>query len=89
MATLEWHLLEAERQGSDPLVVDLRRLTFMDSPGLMALFRAHERARDGGWRLAVINGTGPAHRLFQITNADQTIQVLEAVEGAGGETPEV
>ncbi len=85
---LEEHLLEAEQRSSDPLVVDLRRLTFLDSTGLAALFRAHERARDGGWRFAVINGTGQAHRLFQITDADRTIEVLEDPDEASakGET---
>src|ERR1044072_1807273 len=73
---------EAEQRGSDPLVVDLRRLTFLDSTGLAALFRAHQRARDGGWRSAAINGTGLAHRLFQITDADRTIEVLEDPEEA-------
>jgi hypothetical protein len=30
--------------------------------------------------MVVINGTGQAHRLFQITDADQTIEVIEDAE---------
>jgi anti-anti-sigma factor len=83
MATVpvfEEHLRDAERTGAKPMVIDLRGLGFLDSTGLAALFRAHERARAAGRRMAVINGTGQAHRLFQITDANQTIQVIEDAE---------
>jgi anti-sigma B factor antagonist len=87
MATVpafEEHLRDVEEAGANPLVIDLRGLGFLDSAGIAALMRAHERARAGGRRIAVINGTGQAHRLFQITDADQTIEVIEDAEGLSG-----
>jgi anti-anti-sigma factor len=84
---LERSLLETETAGADPVVIDLRGLDFMDSSGLMMLFRAHERAREAGRRIAVINGGGQAHRLFEITSADQTLEVIEAVEDIAAEGP--
>jgi anti-anti-sigma factor len=47
------HELERElaRQETALVVVDLRRLTFIDSTGLGVLVRAHQRAQEQGRRI--------------------------------------
>jgi anti-anti-sigma factor len=85
---LEERLRDVEESGANPLVIDLRGLGFIDSTGLMALLRAHERACVAGRRIAVINGTGQAHRLFEITNADQTIEVIEDAAELASDDPD-
>jgi anti-anti-sigma factor len=46
-------LADAERDGTT-LVVDLRRVTFIDSSGIGELLGAHQRARRTGRRLVVV-----------------------------------
>lgn len=55
----------AERDGPDLLVIDLTRLTFVDSSGVRLVLLADDRARAAGRRLAVRLGGGPALRVFQ------------------------
>ena len=51
----------------DAVVLDLRRLTFMDSSGLRLVMLVDARSREGGWRLALVPGPEAVHRVFEIT----------------------
>lgn len=59
--------------GAAVLVLDLRKLAFMDSTGLRAVLRADARARDGGRRLAVVDGTEPVRRVFEMTGMHERL----------------
>jgi anti-anti-sigma factor len=50
------------------VVLDLRALEFIDSTGLHALMRAHERWRAQGRRLSLLRGPHAVHRVFELTN---------------------
>ena len=52
------------------LVLDLRRLMFMDSAGLGRLLALHRRSRKAGHRLVVVRGSRTVQRLFAITALD-------------------
>jgi anti-anti-sigma factor len=52
------------------LVVDLARLTFIDSSGLGALHRARRRAIEVGGSLVVSRPNAVVHRVFEITGLD-------------------
>jgi anti-sigma B factor antagonist len=54
----------AERTAPELLVIDLSRLTFVDSSGVRLVLLADDRARAAGRRLAVRLGDGPALRVF-------------------------
>jgi anti-sigma B factor antagonist len=58
------------------IVVDLRRLSFMDAAGLHVLVEAHERARQGGWRLVVVRGPRPVQRLLELTGFDRLLRPI-------------
>lgn len=60
----------ATPQQLEMVVVDLRETTFLDSHALGALIKLHNRAQEGGFRLAVIRPAGYANRIFSITGAD-------------------
>jgi anti-sigma B factor antagonist len=49
------------------LVLDLRRVTFMDSAGLRATISAYELCRKGGYGFSVIPGPRQVQRLFELT----------------------
>lgn len=49
------------------IVIDLRRLLFMDCCGLRVLLGAHERAGKGGWGLSVVHPAGGVRRVLELT----------------------
>lgn len=59
------------------IVVDLSGLSFMDSSGLRALVTADERARAAGRRLAIVPGPPPVRRVFEITQLDSKLDLVE------------
>ena len=51
--------LRRVEEGEPPVVVlDLSRLTFLDSTGLRCLVTADERAREAGRRVVIVRGPG-------------------------------
>jgi anti-anti-sigma factor len=66
------------------IVIDLTDLTFMDSSGLRALVTADERARKSGRRVAIVPGPPAVRRVFEITQLDKRLDLVEDASGAGG-----
>jgi anti-sigma B factor antagonist len=64
---LEQQLRDLVSSGFDRLVIDLRRLAFMDSSGLRLLLRWDETARRDGTELTVIPGPPEVQRVFETT----------------------
>ena len=71
-------LAEAERAAPELLVVDLAGLRFVDSTGVRLILSADERARQGGRRLALRLGDGPARRVFAALGLVDRFDVLDA-----------
>jgi anti-sigma B factor antagonist len=59
------------------LVLDLRKVEFIDSTGLRAVISADERARSGGRRLVIIRGTTAVERVFSVTQLDQRLEIVD------------
>jgi anti-anti-sigma factor len=68
--------LEAEKPGV--VVVDLGGLSFMDSSGLRALVMADQRATKAGRRLAIVPGPPAVKRVFEITQLDERLDLVES-----------
>ena len=51
------------------IVLDLRRLSFLDSTGIHFLISAHERARASGKPLALVVDDGPVLRVLDVCGA--------------------
>ena len=66
----------AERIEPEVLVIDLTRLTFVDSSGVRLVLLADDRARAAGRRLGVRLGEGPALRVFQALGLLDKITVV-------------
>ncbi len=60
-------------RGAASIVVDLSRLTFVDSSGLHALLAFAERARREDFSLELVEGPADVMRVFELT---RTLQVL-------------
>lgn len=73
-ARLSQALAAAEADSPTPLVLDLRRLTFIDSSGLRAILEADIRARRDARRLVLIPGPETVHRIFLIALLDKRLE---------------
>ncbi len=69
-ARVERALHEAESRFPTLLIVDLRRLEFMNSTGLHLLFKATQRACDQGRRLVLVRGPRAVQMVFNVTGLD-------------------
>jgi len=69
--------------GSGPtLIVDLNRITFIDSSGLGALINAHRHAGAHGGSLHVVCARPQTRRLLWLTGVNRRIPVTVTVDGA-------
>ena len=59
------------------LVLDLRRLRFMDSTGLRIVVSANARAEAAHRRLVVVRGPEPVHRIFRITRLEERLDMVD------------
>lgn len=57
------------------LIVDLTRLTFMDSTGIHALLAAHKRCQDAGCRMVVVVGASHIRRVLEISGVLDLLEV--------------
>ena len=62
------------------VVIDLRRLEFVDSTGLGVLVRAHQHAAEQGHRLGLVRGSGQVDKLFSLTGLESQLLIGESVE---------
>ena len=72
-------LRRAEASAPALLVLDLSKLTFLDSTGLRCLVTADERAREEGRRLVIVRGPEPVQRVFSITRLEERLDMVDDV----------
>jgi anti-sigma B factor antagonist len=73
-------LRDAEDAGPEPIVVDLRPLTFIDSTGLSLLVGADRRARSAGRVFAVVPNEQPVRRLLEMLGVGGRLAVVDEPE---------
>jgi len=74
-------------ESAQPLVIllDLRRLSFIDLHGLDAILAANDRARVEGRRVACILGANDVvHRLFDLAGVGQELDIIEEPDHHNG-----
>jgi anti-anti-sigma factor len=59
------------------IVIDLRRLTFMDSTGVAALAAADRHARRGGWSLAIVKGPPQVQRVLELCGLTEVLPIAD------------
>jgi anti-anti-sigma factor len=80
---LENELAAIEADSPETVVLDLRRVEFIDSTGLRALIAADQRARSEGRRLAVVRGPNAVERLLAVTQLDQRLEIVDDPDSVG------
>lgn len=66
----------------DPMVLDLRELTFLDSSGLGALAGLYERAKTEGWSLVLASPQRPVAMVLRISGLAERLTIVEST-GSG------
>jgi anti-sigma B factor antagonist len=69
--------VERALAGSLVVIVDLRRLTTIDSTCLNVLVDADALARRGGRRLVVVRGPAPIDRLFNLCGLSDRLRIVD------------
>ncbi|MBN9113316.1 MAG: STAS domain-containing protein [Pseudonocardia sp.] len=83
----EQQVEQAEQAEPELLVIDLSRLTFMDSSGVRLVLLARERADAARRRLAVRLGAGPARRVFDSLGLTTKFEVLPPAAAPSADEP--
>lgn len=68
--------------GIQQVVIDLRRLTFIDVVGLRLLLRLDADARRDGWRLFLIAGSASIQRIFALTATRERLPFIARGDSA-------
>ena len=85
---VERELERIEQEAPATLVLDLRKLTFMDSTGLRIIVSADARARERSRRFVLVRGPDAVQRIFRMTRLDERLTIVDdpAHARAGAET---
>jgi anti-sigma B factor antagonist len=70
-------LRDVQDSGAPLVILDLRKLNFMDSTGLRLLVQADARAHELGHRLAIVRGPEAVHRVLEITGLDAKLDLID------------
>ncbi len=78
--------LDRARDGARTLILDLSEVEFMDTSGLRLVIDEQRRAAEGGYRFAVVRGSGRVQRLFEIAGlaGNHELFVDQPAQPAGG-----
>ena len=79
-AQLSDHALTAIREVSPRLVLDLSRVTFMDSTGLQVLIAIKRRAELAGGSLALVGVARAVMKVLTVTGLSETFTIAAAVD---------
>ena len=77
---LEAELERVSRSLVEAVIVDLRAVSVIDSTGLRVILNANEKAQANDAQFAVIAGTDQVRKLFDLTEASETLTVVTVEE---------
>jgi anti-anti-sigma factor len=77
VSKVQEELQRVEADAPPVLVLDLSKLTFLDSTGLRCLVTADQRARDADRRLVLVRGPDPVQRVFSITRLEERLEMVD------------
>jgi anti-anti-sigma factor len=70
--------------GQEIVVIDLRRLTFVDSTGVAALVAADRHARRAGRSLAIVKGPAQVQRVLELCGLTEVLALADEPPGIDG-----
>lgn len=76
-------LHQVESTAPPVILLDLSKLTFLDSTGLRCLVTADQRARETGRRLVLVRGPDAVQRVFAITRLEERLEIVDDSSAVG------
>ena len=73
-------LTQIESAEPELLVIDLSRVTFMDSSGMATVAGAHIRAAEAGRRFAIVRPPANVRQAFDRTKLDKVIAITDDLD---------
>ena len=83
VAKVQEELRRIEADAPATLVLDLSKLSFLDSTGLRCIVTADERARAEGRRIVIVRGPDAVQRVFAITRLEERLEIVDDAPAAG------
>jgi anti-anti-sigma factor len=80
--TFDEEMRRLESQKPDQIVLDLRKLNFLDSAGLGRVLAVQRRASRDGRRLVVVRGCRAVERLFALAALDLRLEMVSEPRAA-------
>jgi anti-anti-sigma factor len=77
VAKVEDELKVVEADAPPVIVLDLKRLSFLDSTGLRCLVTADQRAQENDRRVVLVRGPDPVQRVFTITRLEERLEMVD------------
>lgn len=60
------------------ILIDMSKVEFLDSAGLMCLVSAHRLAKELGKRFSICSLTPSVRMIFELTQLDQSLEIFES-----------
>jgi anti-sigma B factor antagonist len=79
---LQERLVEVLRDGSPSIILDLSKVTFLDSTGLGVLITALKRCRSAGGDLVLVTAQPNVLKVLEITGLNDVFQIYDSVDDA-------
>jgi len=73
---VESRLVELEKREPGRVILDLRRVSFIDSTGLSMIINADGRAKKAGRRFTIISGDGVPRRILRTVGLEDRLDVI-------------
>lgn len=70
------------KEGNRKFIIDLQKVSFVDSAGLSALVKLLKRTRGQSARLFLAGSQDPVRRVLQLTRLDRAFDIAETVPQA-------
>jgi anti-anti-sigma factor len=83
---VEEELKRVEGAAPPLVLLDLSRLSFLDSTGLRCVITAAERAKQNQRRLVIVKGPDAVQRVFSITGLDDRLEMVDDASGVRPDT---
>lgn len=74
---LQSQLNRLERSAASVIVLDLRRLSFMDAAGMHVVLEAHQRALHSPWSLVIVRGPRAVQRVFEFAKVERFLHLID------------
>jgi anti-sigma B factor antagonist len=70
-------LAQVEADAPQTVVLDLSKLTFLDSTGLRCVVTADDHAKEHGRRFVIVRGPDAVQRVFAITRLEDRLEMVD------------